>query len=361
MDSALGTIKLLRGFFEEDNVSLYYNGVFTDEFTTSLIDMAEKDLGKSIRKRTAFMMAESFQNIVRHGNEEDPEHSHSLFGASGRHPYLSIYSSNLVNGSVKSKLEHNLRDLNNLDQAMITQRYRQILEIGELSEKGGAGLGLIEMARKSKQPLQSGFRTVNQDAFVFNMQVDLVADKEVDLTQFDGPPNVSHNAQIGELMIGNEVLFTFQGEFNDELLIPLIHLFEGNAEVNTKAMYTVYTTAVELMQNVARHAVKSDDERRGIIVFSRTAKGYYVATGNFMKDDNGKLEGQIKRLNSLSVEALNKLYRSTLIESAAENGSNAGVGLIDISRMIPGAIDIEVTQEPEGLYATIGIEIIAAL
>ncbi|MCH8330800.1 MAG: hypothetical protein IH946_05385 [Bacteroidetes bacterium] len=49
--------------------------------------------------------------------------------------------------------------------------YRNILKHGEISESGGAGLGLIEIARKSGQHIEFNFDEVDENVSYFSLQV----------------------------------------------------------------------------------------------------------------------------------------------------------------------------------------------
>ena len=99
-------LTILSKHFEDDFLSLWYHGVFDDSLTEHLIELSQNDLVEEniekSRKRITFLMAESFQNIVRHGLH-NPE-SNKIFGVFGvRHieNVFHIYSANLVEKLIK--------------------------------------------------------------------------------------------------------------------------------------------------------------------------------------------------------------------------------------------------------------------
>ena len=121
MSNDLNLISLLRKYFADDRVCMYYHGSFDDKFTDKLITLAEYDVTKKAKRRMAFLMSESFQNIVRHTDETSGKPNNSLFGIRGIDPYLHIFSSNLVNKDEKAFLEKNLKYLNKLDKKQIKE------------------------------------------------------------------------------------------------------------------------------------------------------------------------------------------------------------------------------------------------
>jgi hypothetical protein len=68
--------------------------------------------------------------------------------------------------SVRSKLEQ----INSLDKEGLKDLYKNTLSSTELSEKGGAGLGFIDMARKSGQKLEYDFYKMNDQISFFALQ-----------------------------------------------------------------------------------------------------------------------------------------------------------------------------------------------
>ena len=55
--------------------------------------------------------------------------------------------------------------------------YKKQIKEGKISEKGGAGLGLIDIARKTEEPLEYQFLQLDQDTFFFILKVEINAKK----------------------------------------------------------------------------------------------------------------------------------------------------------------------------------------
>jgi hypothetical protein len=61
--------------------------------------------------------------------------------------------------------------VNALDKEGLKELYKEVIKKGEISEKGGAGLGFIDMARKSGQKLEYSFEPINDEFSFFSLQI----------------------------------------------------------------------------------------------------------------------------------------------------------------------------------------------
>ena len=80
-------------FFErikEDNLCLLYSGNFSDDITNKLIELSEYNINNinalsKMKKKASFLMAECFQNIVRHGEKLGAETGNDGFFLTKNH------------------------------------------------------------------------------------------------------------------------------------------------------------------------------------------------------------------------------------------------------------------------------------
>jgi hypothetical protein len=359
MSRNLQLITLLRKCFSGDKICIFYRGNFDDIFTDKLISLAEHEVEKKSKKRVSFLISESFQNIVRHGNNELSNNNDSLFGIRAVTPYSHIFSSNTITENEKNYLEEKLTFINKLDAEELKQLYLKVLEEGSLSDKGGAGLGLIEMAKKSKKPIQMDFKRLNDNSFSFNMQIDLIVDENESEGEKANqiPMTIEENTAMYDLMTDNNMIFLYKGDFNDETISPMLNILEGNTvDTGNSIGYKIYHTAVELMQNVVRHS-SDPNTKEGIFAINKTENGYFLCTGNYVKNEAKNIGSYIDKLNALDKQELNTLYRQQLKESVVVAGNSAGVGLIDLRRSFMTPIEMKFVEDKNGSYLTIGIEI----
>ncbi|MGB3948071.1 MAG: SiaB family protein kinase [Bacteroidia bacterium] len=357
MSRNLQLITLLRKCFSGDKICIFYRGNFDDIFTDKLISLADHEVEKKAKKRVSFLISESFQNIVRHGNNELSNNNDSLFGIRAVAPYSHIFSSNTITANEKKYLEEKLTFINKLDAEELKQLYLKVLEEGSLSDKGGAGLGLIEMAKKSQKPIQMDFKQLTDNTFSFNMQIDLIVDDNEGEQESQTPMTIEENTAMYDLMTDNNMIFLYKGDFNDETISPMLNILEGNTvDTGNSIGYKIYHTAVELMQNVVRHSA-DPNTKEGIFAINKTENGYFLCTGNYVRNEAKDISLYIDKLNTLDKQELNALYRQQLKESVVVAGNNAGVGLIDLRRSFMTPIEVKFAEDKNGSYLTIGIEI----
>jgi hypothetical protein len=357
MIKGLQLISSLRKCFVEDKICMFYRGNFDDTFTDKLISLVDYDVEKKAKKRISFLMSESFQNIIRHGNDELSCQNENLFGIRALMPFLEIFSSNLINKKDKIFLEEKLNVINKLDKDQLKEYYTKVLNEGTLSRKGGAGLGLIEMAKKSQKPIQVEFKKLEDDIFVFNMQIDLIVDDQASADLLDNPMAIEENASMYDLMADNNMIFFYKGEFSDETISPMLNILEGNTtNSNNSIGYKIYHAAVELMQNVVRHN-NTTVLKEGIFAINEGENGCYLCTGNYITDQGNDFEKLVNQINAMNKEELDALYRKQLKASVMHANNNAGVGLIDLRRTFMTPIQFKLVEDRIGNYLTIGIEI----
>ena len=78
----------------------------------------------------------------------------------------------IVNESV-AKLRNKIDHINSLSPEELRTQYQEQLATTKLSEKGGAGLGFIDMARRSGQKLEYSFHPVSEQLSFFSLAVSI--------------------------------------------------------------------------------------------------------------------------------------------------------------------------------------------
>lgn len=173
----------LHRAMNSNNLILVYQGQFTQETTKSILTMAERSLeaadeDAAIKRKVFNVMVESLQNIVKH-NEDLGEgvHSHRAIFLVGREvDRYNIMSGNPLHKHRTASLKATLDRINTLDREGLRDLYRDIIQDTTISEKGGAGLGFVDMARKSGEKLEYGFPEMSEDFSFFCLKVSVSRD-----------------------------------------------------------------------------------------------------------------------------------------------------------------------------------------
>ncbi len=160
------------------NLILVYEGEFTQEITKSVLSMAERNMDSmgeesSIKRKVFNVMVECLQNIVKHGEDYNPlneKKQTAIFMIGKLDDEYVITSGNPVKNDVVGILTEKLDQINGLDKEGLKALYKDIIKGTEISEKGGAGLGFVDMARKSGQKLEYDFTEINNEHSFFSLK-----------------------------------------------------------------------------------------------------------------------------------------------------------------------------------------------
>lgn len=159
---------------------LVYEGEFTQENTKIVLSMAENNMEKigeenNIKRKVFNVMVECLQNICKHADEykkvsDDIEDHPAIFMIGKGDEGYVVASGNAMHTEKVESLKEKLHHINSLDKEGLKNLYKDIITKGTMNEKGGAGLGLIDMARKSGQKLDFDFEKIDNKFSFFSIQ-----------------------------------------------------------------------------------------------------------------------------------------------------------------------------------------------
>lgn len=183
---ALAHIFELYKTMEKDNTILSFKGVVTSELLTSVLHIMESKLdhleeSPKTKKKVYNVLVECLQNLYHH-NEEIREKDgidlvfskSALLLISKNDSNYQVQTGNYILKDNSTQLKQKLDDINSLDKYELRALYKSILNDGELSNKGTAGLGMIDIARKSGNKLEYDFLSIDEkfDFFCLNVKID---------------------------------------------------------------------------------------------------------------------------------------------------------------------------------------------
>lgn len=343
---SLETIHALYKNLEEDNFCLIYQGQFNDDMTEKLIGLSEynidnKEGQRQLKKKVSFLIAESFQNIVRH--VEEPGEFSKMAGKAGifstryTADVYYITSANLIENDKIDLLKSKLEEVNALGPDELKKFYLEKLSTGQLSAKGGAGLGLIEMARKSGHQLEFEFERINAKLSNFHLGIKLYGKKD---TGENGeaksvPFTIAKNSH--RAMISRNILMVYKGDFSRETISPLLKVIEDNMVKQLAEFHVIkrlYFILIEVLQNISKHSREQNGVQDGILMIGKKDGDYVISAGNLLyEEDVRNLRTRLRKINELDKNGLVTLFRKTLKEGIVTEKHGAGLGLIDIARL----------------------------
>jgi hypothetical protein len=100
-----------------------------------------------------------------------------LFIIGKKHDTYYVITSNKVAKNHKEPLERALISVNTASPLELKEMYKRQIKEGSLSNKGGAGLGLIDIARKTGETLNYQFLQLDEDNYFFILKVEINSKK----------------------------------------------------------------------------------------------------------------------------------------------------------------------------------------
>jgi hypothetical protein len=138
--------------------------------------LQEKQFELVIRKRVYTLAVECLDNIYKHA-----DHSIHIAEIISEFPPrfiiekinddFQIHTGNIIFDVNREKISNKIERLNKLTPEEINNLYKKSLTNAEISEKGGAGLGLIVMAKITAHKIKYDFEKINDKFFYFAMQL----------------------------------------------------------------------------------------------------------------------------------------------------------------------------------------------
>ena len=171
-------IDKLASFYEDlnrENIIIVHHGMVNQELVRAFLSLAREKFRntgdkKVVKKRVFNIMVECLQNINRHNLEVPNEKSmSSIFMIGIEDQDYFIITGNIMMKKNVADLEKQLVNINTLDEAGISDQYAAVIKGGRIHERGGAGLGLLDIARRSAQELVYSFREIDDKYSFFSL------------------------------------------------------------------------------------------------------------------------------------------------------------------------------------------------
>ena len=174
-----GFLEFVYEFYKsmkQHEITLVYEGEITHQITKAFTSLTESNMAKeeesnTVQKKVFHVMVECLQNISKHaddfGSNEFMFSGRGIFMvAKGKDEY-TVTTGNAVDNSRIDELKKLLENVNQLDKEELTELYKKQIKEGRLSDKGGAGLGFIDIKRKTGRNLEYHFLPINDQTSFF--------------------------------------------------------------------------------------------------------------------------------------------------------------------------------------------------
>lgn len=169
---------------ESNKVVLSFKGDVTSELMSSILQIIEQrmdDMNEAprLRKKVYNVLVECLQNLYHHIDEVPSETAKNgadksaIFMVSLNPKGYSITTGNYILSDRKARFQERLERINSLDRDELKQLYKDVLNSDGRSDKGGGGLGMIDIARKTGNKLNYDFATLNDKYSFFSLNINV--------------------------------------------------------------------------------------------------------------------------------------------------------------------------------------------
>jgi hypothetical protein len=166
----------------EGNVILFYKGNVDSDVINHVLDtvedkMVEVNEQSKLRKKVYNVLVESLQNLYHHVDkvpddfEDQTSEKFGFLVVKKVKGGYEIVTGNFVHADNVEKLEEKIKRINRSSQEEIKELYKFILNHQRISAKGGGGLGLVDIARKTGNKLEYAFKEYNDKYSFFYLDI----------------------------------------------------------------------------------------------------------------------------------------------------------------------------------------------
>jgi hypothetical protein len=157
-------------------ITLVYEGEVTHQLTKAFTTLTETNMSKeeesgAVQRKVFHVMVECLQNISKHADEipgyDNAYAGRGIFLVAKSEDEYSVTTGNMIENPRVDEMRKMLEHINSLDKDELNELYKKQMKEGRLSDKGGAGLGFIDIARKTGRKLSYEFLRMDDKTSFF--------------------------------------------------------------------------------------------------------------------------------------------------------------------------------------------------
>ena len=165
---------------ERNNILLSFKGDITSELLNSILQIMENKMDNmqeepKMKKKVYNVLVECLQNLYHHMDDVadaagDVNRS-AIFMIGKVSNAYTITTGNYILSENVNGLRGRLDEVNALSKEELKEYYKKVLNNGEMSLKGGGGLGMIDIARKTGEKLEYNFLEIDNKVSFFTLNI----------------------------------------------------------------------------------------------------------------------------------------------------------------------------------------------
>jgi hypothetical protein len=158
-----------------------FKGEVSSDIITMILQVAENKLDAIdekglVRKKIFNILVECLQNLYHHAEpdlsgEGSPDIRPGMIEVWYDNDFYYIQIGNFIFNKNVENVRSRIEKINNFSKDELRAYYKEILDNDQISKKGGAGLGMIDIARKSGEKLEIFFDAVNDKVSFLSLKI----------------------------------------------------------------------------------------------------------------------------------------------------------------------------------------------
>lgn len=165
----------------DNNISLVYDGEINHKVIRAFTDLINNELElkeepNPVKKKIFNVMVESLQNISKHSecvNYSNQKYGRGILLISESENSYNVTTGNVIKKESIKPISEDIDLVNSKNKNELRDLFKTRLSTGDLSTKGGAGLGFIDIAKKSENKIEYHFEKISEEHyfFILNTQI----------------------------------------------------------------------------------------------------------------------------------------------------------------------------------------------
>jgi hypothetical protein len=162
------TISQIKEDFTREGVMICFNGAFAHSIIEEIGNALRRYLQEQEEKKSSALdvfavyieQAQNIRNYLARRHFADAASGSAIIVIARRGDHYVVSSGNVVREEDRAALAARLEQIRSADAAELRKLFKERLRSGTRDPEGGAGMGLIEVARRCAEPLQYAFHPV---------------------------------------------------------------------------------------------------------------------------------------------------------------------------------------------------------
>jgi GH15 family glucan-1,4-alpha-glucosidase len=172
MNLTTETFKDIHSIMNEKDVALVYSGEFDQDIIKSMLKYTEgklesSDVDSLVKRKIFNVMVEMLQNITKHQFVEDNTKIEPIFILIEKEQNYQLITGNPILNSSIENVSDRINKINQLDPIELKAFYKEARLASRISEVGGAGLGFIDMSRKTENKIEFIFNEIDSEKYKY--------------------------------------------------------------------------------------------------------------------------------------------------------------------------------------------------